>query len=99
MSSMQWRGASGLSVTAAVIRTSVPHNEHRYCNLTFRSSPAGGGSGIGVASALEDRQPDPQHDVRRGGGDQHLQHDLHRARLRQVRPAFISAGSAPISHK
>ncbi len=50
---MQCRGASGLSLGAVVIRTSVPHKLHRYSNLTFLSSPAGGGSGGEVISILK----------------------------------------------
>lgn len=50
MSSMQWRGGSGVASFAVVMRTSVPHNEHRYVIFTLRSSPAGGGWGTGWAS-------------------------------------------------
>ena len=57
MSSMQWRGGSGLSSVATVIRTSVPQRLHRYCSLTFRSSPTGGGSGSGVASVRRTARP------------------------------------------
>ena len=32
------------------MRTSVPQIVHRYMIFTFRSSPAGGGSGTGYAS-------------------------------------------------
>jgi hypothetical protein len=50
MSSWQWRGASGTSSLALVMRTSVPQIEHRNVNRTLRSSPGGGGGGSGVAS-------------------------------------------------
>src|SRR5918994_1579863 len=50
MSSWQWRGGSGTSSLALVMRTSVPQIEHRNVNRTLRSSPGGGGGGGGVAS-------------------------------------------------
>jgi len=49
MSSWQCRGGGGSSSGATRICTSVPHNEHRYIIRTRRSSPAGGGSGMGRA--------------------------------------------------
>ena len=36
-------------ICATVMRTSVPQIPHRYMILTLRSSPGGGGSGIGAA--------------------------------------------------
>ena len=50
ISSMQWRGGSGTSSFAEVIRTSVPQIEHRKRIFTFRSSPGGGAAGIGRTS-------------------------------------------------
>ncbi len=50
MSSWQWRGGSGSSSVAKVMRTSVPQSEQRYWIFTLRISPAGGGSGSGVES-------------------------------------------------
>lgn len=57
MSSKQWRGGSGTSLLAAVIRTSVPQIVQRNWILTLRSSPGGGGSGSGWAIARKNVRP------------------------------------------
>ena len=52
MSSRQCRGGGGSSSGASVSLISSPHTLHRYLTLTLRSSPAGGGAGIGVMKLL-----------------------------------------------
>ena len=57
ISDIQCRGGSGLSSVATVIRTSLPHDEHRKLSLTFLNSPAGGGYGRGVAKSRKILKP------------------------------------------
>lgn len=54
---MQQRGGSGSSLGARVTRISVPQMLHLKLSLTRRSSPGGGGSGIGRENVAMIRSP------------------------------------------
>src|SRR4029077_6927726 len=57
MSSRQCFGGGGSSSGASVSLISRPHTLHRYLTLTLRSSPAGGGGGIGGVRLLSRPMP------------------------------------------